>query len=314
MVMKFPRIWQRLQAELRDACELVLVPGLAAVLPWRWCFPVFQRLAHVRWLYQDACETALRQARALGWAGVDESHWLWERRLVTLIDHADHYLGLARSDTWMQKHLQVEGHWPTLEQGVLLMTFHWGAGFWGLRHAAAHGLRPHALVASLESPAYVGRTIMTWYGRSRNAHVARVLGSPNIDVARHLKQVIQTVQNHHSLLGVMDVPADEASGAMVIELLGMRAYVPRALFRLAVDQQLSVIVYVTGLNTQNGKRFLRIKQLSRHDQVEDLAAEVFHELAQTIAEDAAAWHFWGIADRFFRVQRKPIANQKSTKI
>jgi len=291
---------QRLQTELRDAIELVLLPGLAAVLPWRWCFALFQRLAGMRWLYRDACEVALEQARALGWAGADEAHWLWSRRLVTLIDHADHYLGLARSDAWMRHHLQVEGQWPMPQQGVLLMTFHWGAGFWGLRHAAAHGLRPHALVASLDSPAYAGRTVMTWYGRARNAHVARVLGSPNIDVARQLKQVIQALQKNHSLLGVMDVPSDEASGGMAIELLGMKAFMPRALFRLAVDQQLPVIVYVTGLNTQTGQRFLRLKPLPRHDRAEDLAAEVFDELEKIITEDAPAWHFWGIADRVFK--------------
>lgn len=298
--MTLARIRLRLHTELRDACELVLLPGLAAVLPWRWCFAVFQRLAHVRWLYREACDEALQQARALGWAGADEAHWLWVRRLVTLIDHADHYLCMTHSNAWMQKHLHVEGQWPTLQHGVLLMTFHWGAGFWGLRHAAAHGLRPHALVASLDSPAYAGRSVMTWYGRSRNAHVARVLGSHNIDVARQLKQVIQALQKNHSLLGVMDVPSDAAKSSLDIELLGMQASVPKGLFRLAVDQQVPVHVYSTALNTCNGSRFLRIKSLGVSGSVDELAISVFSELEKLLVEDVAAWHFWGIAERFFK--------------
>jgi len=291
---------RRLRTELRDLLELVLLPGLAAVLPWRWCFRVFQRLARWRWLYREQCEAALAQARSRGWAGGSEAHWIWARRLVTLVDHADHYLGLWRSDAWMHEYMRVQGVWPAHGQGVLLLTLHWGAGYWGLRHAAAAGLRPHALVASLSSQAYRGRRVMSWYARSRNAHVARTLGSPTIDVAQHLKQVVKALRDKHSLLGVVDVPADEAKASMTIELLGMQTCVPRGLLRLAVDQQVPSVMYITGLDTATGQRFLRINSLGVHATVEELADKVYGELAQLIAEDAPAWHFWAIAERFFR--------------
>ena len=290
----------RLRTEARDAVELLLLPGLAAVLPWKLCFAVFKRLARIGWLYQEPCEAALNQARERGWAGADETHWLWVRRLVTLVDHADHYLGLWRGDGWMKKHLHVQGGWPVHSNGIMLLTFHWGAGFWGLRHAAAHGLRPHALVASLDSQAYEGRTVLSIYARSRNAHVARILGSPTIDVALHLKRVIRALRANHSLLGVMDVPADEVKSSMPIKLLGMQARVPRGLLRLAVDQQVPVVIYITGLNTQTGQRFLRIKPLGTPTDIDGLTTQVFDELERIIAEDAPAWHFWSIADRLFR--------------
>ena len=290
----------RLRTEARDAVELVLLPGLSAWLPWNFCFAIFKRLARMRWLYREPCEAALKQARERGWAGADEAHWLWVRRLVTLVDHADHYLGLWRGDGWMQKHLQVQGVWPVHSHGIMLLTFHWGAGFWGLRHAAAQGLQPHALVASLDSHAYQGRTVMSIYARSRNAHVARILASPTIDVAKHLKQVIQALRDNHSLLGVMDVPADEAKSSMLIDVLGMQARVPRGLLRLAVYQQVPVVIYITGINTQTGQRFLRIKPLGTPTDVNELAKVVFGELEGIIAEDAPAWHFWSIANRLFR--------------
>lgn len=299
MVLNASDILQRLRTELRDLLELVLLPGLAAVLPWRWCFPVFKRLARWRSLYREPCEAALLQARSRGWAGANEAHWIWVRRLVTLVDHADHYLGLWRSDAWMQKHLRVEGTWPSNEEGVLLLTFHWGAGYWGLRHAAGQGLRPHALVATLGSQAYQGRTVMSWYARSRNAHVAHTLGSPTIDVAQQLKQVIKALRDKHSLLGVVDVPADDAKASMSVEILGMQARVPRGLLRLAVDSQVPVFIYITGLDTRTGLRFLRIQPLGVYKTVEELAIRVFDELEQIIAEDAPAWHFWGIAERIF---------------
>ena len=300
MVLSLHAFKRRLRTELRDALELVLLPGLAALLPWQWCFVIFQQLAKMHWLYREPCEAALQQARSRGWAGADEAHWLWVRRLVTLVDHADHYLCLWRSNAWMQKHLKVEGAWPSSKQSVLLLSFHWGAGFWGLRHAAAQGFRPHALVASLGSQAYQGRTVLSWYARSRNANVARTLGSPTIDIAQHLKRVIRALRDKHSLLGVVDVPADDAKASMPIELLGMQAIVPRGLLRLAVDQQVPVVLYITGLDTATGERFLRIKQLGIVAELKDLSSQVFGELERAIAEDPPAWHFWGISERFFR--------------
>lgn len=289
----------RLRTEWRDVLELVLLPGLAAVLPWRLCFWVFKRLARIQSLYREPCEAALAQARLRGWAGQDEAHWIWVRRLVTLVDHADHYLGLWRSDAWMKRHMTVQGAWPEHQQGLMLLTFHWGAGFWGLRHAAAHGLQPHALVASLGSQAYQGRTVLSWYASSRNRHVARCLGSPTIDVAQQLKQVIRALRDNHALLGVMDVPADEAKASINIEVLGMSARVPRGLLRLAVDQKVPVVLYVTGLDTATGRRQLTIHSPVVYTDVDDMATQVFAELEKIIAQESPAWHFWGIAERFF---------------
>jgi hypothetical protein len=256
-------------------------------------------MAHWQWLYRTPCNDALQQARARGWLGHDEAHWLWKRRLVTLVDHADHYLGLSRSDAWMQKHMKVTGQWPDTQQTVLLTTFHWGAGYWGLRSAAAHGLRPHALVATLESPAYQGRTILTWYGRSRNANVARTLGAQTIDIAHRLKDVVRALRTSKALLGLIDIPCDDAKASIGVEVLGMPARVPRGLLRLVVDHQVPVVLYVTGLNTDDGTRFLRIQSLKTCDTVEALAASLFSELDQLIRSDAPAWHFWAIAERFF---------------
>ena len=290
---------QRLHTEFRDLIELVLIPGLACLLPWGVCFKIFQRFARLDWLYKESCDTALVKARHLGWAGQDERHWLWERRLVTLIDHADHYLGLSRSDDWLRRHVAVSGAWPSSQKSMLLFTFHWGAGYWGLRHAAAHGLRPHALVASLESPAYAGRTVLTWYARARNRNVAKTLGAKTIDIATNLRGVLKAIHAEQPLLGVMDVPADTNKNSVSVQLLGRPTRAAKGLLRLAVAQQIPMVYYITGINTKTGARYLNIKNWEPGADVEALAMRVFQELGQLIALSAPAWHFWSITERFF---------------
>ena len=279
----------------------MLAPGLASVLPWPWCFAIFKRLARVRWLYGAACAQALEQAQARGQvAEGDAARWLAVRRLVTLVDHADHYLAVSRSNAWMQRHLTVHGQWPSPENSGILCTFHWGAGMWALRHASSSGLRIHALVASMEGTPFAGRTILHWYVRARTRSVGHALGWAPLVVSGSLRPVIQALRRDEQVLAAVDVPSDQVSASVPICLRGMAARVPKGLLRLAVDYKVPVTVYVTGLNAHNGQRSLRIVQLGAWDDLDALVAAVFGHLETALCEDAAAWHFWGESHRFFQ--------------
>lgn len=297
-------MWQwlpkRARVEARDLIELVLVPGLAAVLPWRWCFAIFRRLARVQWLYGAACAQALAQAQTWGKLDPAEARdWLATRRLVTLVDHADHYLAVSRSDAWMRRHLQVKGEWPAPDAQGIFCTFHWGAGMWALRHAHSAGLQGHALVASMEGSPFAGRRVLHWYVRARTRSVEQALGHPPLVVSGSLRPVIQALRRNEQVLAAVDVPPDQVDASVEITLLDMQARMPKGLLRLAVARQVPVTVYVTGLNTHTGQRFLRIAQLGVHSSVEALAQAVFGHLETALRENPAAWHFWSESPRFF---------------
>ncbi|HRP19780.1 MAG TPA: hypothetical protein PK925_04045 [Alicycliphilus sp.] len=293
------RAFGRLRTELRDLLELVLLPGLAAVLPWPLCFRIFRRLARWDALYRDACHAALAQARKRGWA-VNEADWLLKRRLVTLVDHADFYLGRTRGDAWMARHLRVEGAWPAPGASGVLCTFHWGAGMWGLRHARAQGLAAHALVAALEGAHFKGRTVLHWYARARTAEVARALGCPTLDVSASLRPALRALRQGEQVLAAIDVPSDQVAASEPVTLLGLRALMPKALLRLAVEQHIPVTLYLTGLDFATGRRFVRVQAVGVREDVGTLAREVFQVLDHAIQQEPAAWHFWGEAPRFFR--------------
>jgi len=289
---------QRLRVEARDLFELVVLPGLAAFLPWRLAYRALRRLALVLDPYRDASAAALGQAQARGWVG-DAAHWLLVRKLVTLVDHADLYLAKTRSDAWLDRYVDVQGEWPAPGQAGLICTFHLGAGMWGLRHARASGLKAHAIVAPLEGQHFAGRRVMLAYARARTAEVARSLGCPTLDMSVSLRPVLQALRRGEQVVAAVDVPADQVSASEEISLLGAAARVPRGLLRLAVDQQLPVTVYLTGLQVESGRRFLHIHQLGVRNDLHQLIEEVFAFLDEAIRKDPPAWHFWGEADRVF---------------
>ena len=297
-------MWQwlppRLRREARDLIELVLVPGLAAVLPWRWCFAIFKRLARVQWLYGTSCAQALVQAQAFGQvAPEDTERWLAVRRLVTLVDHADHYLAITRSNAWIQRHLQVQGQWPSPDVPGIFCTFHWGAGMWGLRHAHSTGLQGHALVAAMEGTPFAGRRVLQWYVKARTRSVESALGRLPLVVSGSLRPVIQALRRNEQVLAAVDVPPDQVDSSIEVRLLGMQARMPKGLLRLAVSQGVPVTVYITGLDVDTGQRWLRITPLGVWQDVDTLVPAVFDLLEAALREEPAAWHFWGEAPRFF---------------
>lgn len=292
----------RLRVELRDLLELVLVPGLAAWLPWSWCFALFRRLAHIDWFYRPTTHEALRQAQALGQvpAGT-QAQWLHTRRLVTMVDHADYYLARTRSDAYMRRHMDVQGQWPAPGQAGVLLSFHWGAGMWALRHAGAQNLKVHALVAALEGAPFAGRKVLHRYAIARTAQVGVALRQAPLQISGSLRPVVQALRRREQVLGLVDVPADQAEGSSVpITVCGMAARVPKGLLRLAFDMQVPVTVYINGFDVMTGRRFLRIEQIAPQPDLPTLADTVFARLDDCMAQNKALWHFWGEAHRFFK--------------
>jgi hypothetical protein len=292
---------KRLRCEARDALELLLLPGLAAILPWSLCFAIFKRISRWSFLYREACEAALAQARALGHAR-RPVEWINMRRLVTLVDHADFFLAVTRSDKWMQRHMVVHGEWPQAGAAGILCTFHWGAGMWALRHAAAHGLRAHALIAPHGPESFPGHTVRFWYYGWRNAAVARALGCWPIEITRSLRPALEALHLNEQVLAAVDVPSDLAAASEAIEFLGRRAYVPRGLLRVAAESRVPVTVFVTGIRLTDGKRTLHLHRLGSRSDAAALLAEVFALLNEAIVAQPAAWHFWQAAPRFFEAE------------
>lgn len=289
----------RLRRELRDLVEVVLVPAIAAVLPWAVTFAIFKRLARWRRLYFVPSERALSEAQERGWAEQPRD-WLRRRKLITIVDHADHYLARTRSDRWLDRYLDVQGQWPTPGRAAIVLTFHWGAGMWGLRSAARAGLRIHPLVAAANGAHFAGRTVLHRYVKARNRTVVQALKCPVIDVSAGMRQALRVLHNKEQLLAVVDVPADQVAASQPVEILGMPARLPTGLLRLAVEREIPVCVYVTGIHMDTGQRFLRIRQLGVPANLDALLAELAAELDSLIRENPPAWHFWSEAQRFFR--------------
>lgn len=287
----------RMRRELRDALELVLIPGLAVVLPWRLCFWLFKMLAHWNWLYRQACDADWQQAYLKGMAPNRET-WLWQRRLLQIVDHADHYLFRTRSDKWLRRHVHVQGDWRELGEPGFLFTFHWGAGMWGLRHACKAGLKVHALAAPANGAAFEGRWVLRRYAQARLRSVEMVLEQPLILVPKGLRQLRQITKSQDQVLALLDVPQDDKAIGQVLTMLGEQVQLSLAMPEMAGHQQRPVAVYATGMDWDSGQRYLQITVLPPGLSALQLSEAMVRYLEKLICNEPAAWHLWGQWPRF----------------
>lgn len=297
----FPKGWRRFKRELRDLLEVVLIPGLAAILPWPVCFGVFKRVARWHWLYREACDRALAQALQRGHCSNADA-WIFERRLVTLLDHADHYLFRTRTDAWMARHVDVQGQWGPSEQAGLLWTFHWGAGLWALRHARVCGLRASMVLAAPSGPDFAGRAVFGRYVRARMRSVQLALERPVIFVPGGMAGVRNALARQEQVVVVMDVPQDQVKVTRVTHILNQPVSVPAVLAQMAVDQGLAVTVFYMGADLRTGRRQLHVLPMGVHDDPKDLTDAAFGCLDGLLRRAPAAWHLWAEAPRFFKAR------------
>lgn len=288
----------RLRAEGRDLLELVLLPGMAVLLPWRLCYRIFRVVSRFEFLYRESCAQPYTFACRQGWCK-DLTQWQRHRRLVMMVDQADYYLVRSRSLGWMRRHMDVEGTWPEPGQAALLLSFHWGCGMWALWHAGAAGMRPHALVAPLRREMFPGRWVRYQYYKARNRAVRDALGNEPLDTSASLRPMIKTLRADGQILALLDVPPNQVAATAPIPFLGMQARMPMGVLRVAVEQKVPVTLYINGLRLSDGHRFLRVMNLGVHDDLERLARLVFGHLEALIREEPVLWHYWEVAGLFF---------------
>lgn len=294
---------QRGTAECRDALECVLLPGLAVALPWRWAFRLFRWLARWPMLYRVDTEQAVAQALVHGLCTPQTAAlFAWERRLVQLVDHADHYLYRTRSRRWLNLHVDIVGTWQDIDRAGMLWTFHWGAGMWALLHARKAGMRAQMVLAAPQGPDFVGRLVFSHYIRSRLKSVQQALGRPTVFVPGAMAGIRAAIARDEQLVVVMDVPEDRVGPVRLARLRLNPVSVPAALPNMAVELGLPVTVFTMGLDVVTGRRQLRMVSMGVHSDPQALSDAVFAELDALLDAQPAAWHLWAQAPRFLRVR------------
>jgi hypothetical protein len=298
-------VW--LKTELRALLEFILLPGLAAVLPWPTCFRLFRRVARWRWLYRSQTDAALSVAsRHVPVA--DPADWAWRHRLCLLIDHSDFWLSRFRTDRWRQRYLRQTGDWPPSGRGHMVLFFHSGPGLWPARALRAAGHRASFLSARLERRAMGGSWLGHRYGRARLDELARATGLPVTSPPGATAQCRAILAAGDSVLGMPDVPPGETRRAQPVRLFGRAAWFPAGLIEAArlADAPVLLIDFPPGVD--DGLRHVRILgQFQPNDP--GLLQTIVDHWQQSLIEAPWAFTLWPMFEDFFNPPQPPSTPQ-----
>jgi hypothetical protein len=288
-----------MKRSLRTFLELFLVPGMAAVLPWAWCFRLFQRVARSGRLYPEVA-WMLQGARDIGMVD-DEQKWRSALRLTRIFSFADLYLSMCRSDRWLRRYVDVSGSWP--EGAFMAVTYHWGAGLWALRHLRASGKRTAFLSIRFDRAMFQHSRLRYWYALLRTRETARAGGgAPTIFTGGSSARIAAAYQQNVCVAALLDVPPKPEQASVPILLFGRPAHLRRGLARVAIDGTIPVVTFAMNLDRQTGRLKLRIEGPLPAQTEAELMQHMTASFCRALERDPAAWHGWGEVQLYLRQQ------------
>ena len=281
----------------RDLLELFCLPALAAATPWRFGAAFCRRRSNERWYDAEAQAAWSAASRFLPEASAED--WTRRYRLGRLFDHADLFLIQTRGERWLKHWVEVQGSWP--EQGpFVVVTFHYGNGFWGIRHLRRSGFTVQAVRRGFDRALFGSAWVRYLYAQLRTRVTDRAFGLATLpDDAHSLRRLRQALRQGQCVLGLFDVPVEAGRKAIAAEFFGRPARFPRGLLYLARTESVPIVVYTLRTDADTGRKRLRIFPPIRVDDEQLAGREVVHLLETAIREDPTAWHHWAGNARFF---------------
>ena len=289
--------WDGTRREARALLELLLLPAVAALLPWRLGFAWLRWCARFERLYWRECEASLAVARHFV-PIADEREWKRLHRLYRLVDHADYWLLLSgRGRGWLRRHVQVPPTWPPARTPVVGVFFHWSAGLWPVFALGDSGAAS-AVLAGRFTARTLGARVAGLYGRIRLAMLARVSGRPLVYAPGTLKRALADLAAGHSIVGTPDVPPEQTRLCAPITLFGRPALLPEGLAMIARGAGVPLVIFSCAIDPASGRRLLRASAPidAGGEQLMQRIADAWQALMQ---EQSWAYGLWYALPAFF---------------
>jgi hypothetical protein len=162
----------RLGREITVLWEFWLLPLAVALLPYRAGIALARWCAGALPLYDERARAGLAHYRAARPRG-DAQRWLNEFRFTQLVDHADLFWALTRSERFLLSRLDLRPRPAAMP--LMVISMHFGQGLWLLPWLRAAGTPARFLSVRFDASAFESR-LRYLYARLRMRVVERLAG------------------------------------------------------------------------------------------------------------------------------------------
>jgi hypothetical protein len=281
-----------LRKQIIEAWQFFIVPGIAALLPWRLAWRWLRwRAQHDGGPFDEAARAALAVAPKHLAVG-DEKSFVAKVRLLWLMDYCDLYLSITRwRRAWRPWHVQRIGEWP---RGAFIAAgFHHGTCHWVFKTLAEAGHDSMVISIRWSRDEYAGLPMRYWYGRLRYWDMAR-LGRRPIAYRPGIKQMLgQTLADGAAVVGLIDLPPRMAPrGQRSVRMLDLDVSLPDGVVALARDAGVPIVPYWMEFDADMYQRRFCIGNPIDPSDTDAALQSLADILDRQIRVAPQAWFFW----------------------
>lgn len=287
--------------ELRDLLSLWLLPGLAAVLPWRVCVRIYWWFSASRLILREEVSGSRGGRQTLGLDAFDVD---FDRRFRFgfLLEHADLFRALGWGWRGLARTMPLAPESDREACGGLCFFFNFNQGLPALASLRANGYPVYLVYRRLDGrPAGVG-WLRYGYMRLRLRMVARVCGNSGIGTGGARARIAEVIAAGGLVCVAADTPPRSGTGLVSVAMPGGRVgYWRSGVLKLALESSAPLRCFDIDLCWRTGMRQLRLRRLEPPASIDALAADLNGRFLDLYGRLSELWFYWPAPQGFFEL-------------
>jgi drug/metabolite transporter (DMT)-like permease len=224
-----------------------------------------------------------------------------ELRLIRVIDFADMWLSLTRSDRWMKRCVRIDDSERKRNEAALILIFHFGGGWWMSRYFRLLGERISIVMfRGAPGSTWADRYMHRW-GILRLKWIEKICRSPLIvtDDGGAGRKIAQAWTDGAHVYIASDMPPVLVRDSIAVPFFGHEGYFPVKPLQLAEKNGVPVYAMISVWDRETLTPTIEFRRLQGDTPEAKLAHMVaIHE--EKIRARPGAWHLWGEWPLFFK--------------
>jgi lauroyl/myristoyl acyltransferase len=221
---------------------------------------------------------------------------------VIFCDDVDAFIYLFGFSKRFLKKVKIEGeehlHEALKAKGGILLSAHYGGGFWALPFLKQRGFKVHFFSADVKKEDYPFKKALYFYHRLRNGVVERASGSRVLFKNEGRKGIIRMLEKGEWVIILFDVPPFLVKERKEISFLGRKMWLPTGILSVAKEMNAPILPFFSFLDDGKHRRICFERPIYVKNEGEGMEA-CARLIEKRIIERPDHWHFWPIVGHFF---------------
>lgn len=221
---------------------------------------------------------------------------------VIACDELDAYLYLSWFSKSNLRRLKIEGEEnlkTAMREGPgILLSAHFGGGFWILPFLRSRGFSAHFFSADVRKEDYPRQVPLYLYYRLRSWAVERASGRKVLFKGEGREEMRRILKQGAWIIVLLDVPPLLVKERIEATFFGKRVFFPKGIVSIAKEMNLPILPFFSYLD-QGRSRRICFENPVRVKREKECVESLVRLIEGRILERPDHWHFWPLVDQFF---------------